>query len=755
MHKDFLKPYDHNVVENDIYAAWEKSGSFAPRKEGDPYCIIMPPPNANGSLHVGHAVMVAVEDILIRYWRLRGKRALWIPGADHAGFETQVVFEKKLEKEGTSRFEILNQENGRETFRQMVWDFTQAHKSGMESQVRRLGASCDWTKELFTLDPRVVAIVYKTFKKLYDDGLVYRDKRIVNFCIKHQTSLSDLEVEWEDREDKLYHVRYAFADDAKKFITIATTRPETIPGDAAVAVNPNDSRYADFVGKKVIEPITGREIPIVADEAVDMTFGTGALKITPAHDAVDFEVGKRHNLETRQTIDANGRLNQLAGPLEGMKVAEARQKAAEILAQNGVLEKTEPYGHQVGVCYKCRNIVEPMILPQWFVDLTKKGKEKIVAPVIAVVKSGATKITPDFQEKIFFHWMENIRDWNISRQIAWGIPIPVWYCQNCGKETVYIENGAPEACAGCGSKDLKKDADVFDTWFSSGQWPFATLEALTNNQSRDTVGQQRDRQPTTDNEENYFKTFYPTAMMETGYDILFFWVARMMMLGLYVTGGVPFEDVYLHGLIRDKDKQKMSKSKGNVVDPLGVVEQYGADALRMALIVGNSPGQDVAYDENKVRGYRNFSNKLWNIARFVVTQMNADEPSSVKASKSAAQMNAENVKRTPDDQERIAAFEKTKAEVAENIEKLRFSQAAETAYHYVWHTFADVVIEEEKKILADPAASEERKQSARATLDVILRGSLVVLHPFMPFVTEAIYQRLPAKNKEFLMVEEW
>ncbi len=743
MHQDFLKPYDHNAIENDIYAAWEKSGSFAPNDgTGDPYCIIMPPPNANGSLHVGHAVMVGVEDILIRYWRLRGKKVLWLPGADHAGFETQVVFEKKLEKEGTSRFEILNQEGGREKFRQMVWDFTQAHKSGMESQVRRLGASCDWTKELFTLDPRVVAIVYQTFKKLYDDGLVYRDKRIVNFCVKHQTSLSDLEVAWEDREDKLYLVRYAFADDAKKFIVIATTRPETIPGDTAVAVHPNDARYKDAVGKEVIEPITGRRIPVVADEAVDMTFGTGALKITPAHDAVDFEVGKRHDLETRETIDANGRFNQFAGPLEGMKIAEARQKASEMLAQNGVLEKTEPYMHQVGVCYKCRNVVEPMILPQWFVDLTKKGKEKIVVPVIDAVKNGATKITPDFQEKIFFHWMENIRDWNISRQIVWGIPIPVWYCQDCGKETVHIADGSPAVCASCGSKNLKQDTDVFDTWFSSGQWPFATLEALTDNRSREVAEQQRDRQSTTDNKENYFKTFYPTAMMETGYDILFFWVARMMMLGLYVTGEVPFKDVYLHGLIRDKDKQKMSKSKGNVVDPLGVVEQYGADALRMALIVGNSPGQDVAYDENKVRGYRNFSNKLWNIARFVVTQT---EEGALSANDVLVE----------EDQIRIDEFEKTKAEVAENIEKLRFSQAAETAYHYVWHTFADVVIEEEKKILSDPAASEERKQSARATLSVILRGSLVMLHPFMPFVTEAVYQRLPAKNKEFLMVESW
>ena len=402
---------------------------------------------------------------------------LWVPGADHAGFETQVVFEKKLEKEGTSRFEILKEDGGREKFRQMVWDFTQAHKSGMESQVRRLGASCDWSKELFTLDPRVVAIVYKTFKKLYDDGLVYRDTRIVNFCIKHQTSLSDLEVKWEDRDDTLYYVRYALADDAGGHMVIATTRPETIPGDAAIAVNPNDSRYADFVGKKVIEPITGREIPVVADEAVDITFGTGALKITPAHDAVDFEVGKRHDLEVRQTIDRDGRLNALAGPLEGMKIGPAREKAAEILAQNGALEKTEPYKHQVGACYKCGTVAEPMILPQWFIDLTKKGKEKIVAPAIAAVRNGTTKITPDFQEKIFFHWMENIRDWNISRQIAWGIPMPVWYCQDCGKETVHIEDDAPSACVACGSARLTKDSDVFDTWFSSGQWPFAALLA--------------------------------------------------------------------------------------------------------------------------------------------------------------------------------------------------------------------------------------------------------------------------------------
>jgi valyl-tRNA synthetase len=744
MDKDFLKPYDHSQ-ERKIYDLWEKSGFFNPdnlkeislnqkkdsgiffaklfnlsKNNNSSFCIIMPPPNANGSLHVGHAVMITLEDIMIRYNRMKGRKTLWLPGADHAGFETQVVFEKKLEKESTSRFEILKNPNGRQELYQKIWNFTQENKKHMEDQVRRLGASCDWSREKFTLDSKIVEIVYKTFKKLYDDGLVYRAKMTVNWCVKHQTSLSDLEVKWEQKEDNLYYVGYKLVSSAQE-IVVATTRPETIPGDVAIAVNPKDKRYQSFIGKKVIEPITGKEIPVIGDSLVDMSFGSGALKITPAHDALDFEIGQRHSLEIINTLDFDGRFNKLSGPFEGMKVAEARKAAEDILRNLGALKKVENYSHQVAVCYKCNSIIEPMVLDQWFIDLTKKGKKEIVEPAINAVKKGKIKIIPKFQEKIFFHWMRNIKDWNISRQIVWGIPIPAWYCQSCQKETIHIEEGSPSKCSFCGGTEFRKDTDVFDTWFSSGQWPFATLQSQSVKD---------------------FETFYPTSVMETGYDILFFWVARMIMLGLYVTGKIPFEIVYLHGLVRDKDKQKMSKSKGNVVDPLGVVEQFGADALRMALVVGNSPGQDVIYDENKIRGYRNFANKIWNIARFVLSYNDKEIDIDLKS------LNSQ-------DEKILKQCQEIKKKVSGEIEKFRFSQAAEMAYHYVWHNFADKIIEDKKKILNQEPKDSPNAKSARLLLYLLLVESIKMLHPFMPFVTEAIYQRLYKKEKEFLMVESW
>lgn len=721
MSEDFLKPYDHSK-EKEIYDAWEKSGFFAPQENTgshENFSIIMPPPNANGSLHVGHAVMVAVEDLLIRYWRMRGKKVLWLPGADHAGFETQVVFEKRLEKEGTSRFEILQKENGRQELYDRILEFTLANKFHMERQIRQLGASCDWNKETFTLDPKIIDIVYETFKKLFDDGLVYRAERIVNWCVKHQTSLSDLEVDWEERDDYIYYINYVFWDNPNKHITIATTRPETIPGDVMIAVHPTDERYKEFIGKFVKNPLTNERLPIYENDIVDKSFGTGALKVTPAHDATDFEIGR--SVGMKKTMSFNGRFNELAGPLSGLKVMEARKKAIEILKEKKLIEKIEPYKHQVGVCYKCRNTVEPMVLEQWFVDLTRKGKEKMVQPAIDAVKSGKIKIIPEFQEKIFLHWMENIRDWNISRQIVWGIPIPAGLCAHCGWVVLSNLKDKQSTCPKCGSAISVKDTDVFDTWFSSGQWPFATLRAHGLEQE-----------------------FYPTSVMETAYDILFFWVARMIMLGIYQTGKVPFETVYLHGLVRDKDKQKMSKSKGNVVDPLGIVEQYGADALRMALIVGNSPGQDVTFAEQKIKGYRNFSNKLWNIARFVLSQTEKIKNESKKQSILLEK-----------EKKQLEEAKKVKNEIGENIEKYRFSQAAEIAYHYVWHEFADIIIEEKKKILQNERAHTEEKESAITLLYALLMESLKMLHPFMPFVTEAIYQRLPKKNKEFLMIENW
>ena len=710
----------------------------------------MPPPNANGSLHVGHAVMVAVEDVMVRYWRMRGAPTLWLPGADHAGFETQVVFEKKLEKEGTSRFEILKQEGGREELYNQIKAFTLANKSHMEQQVRQLGASCDWSKETFTLDPKIIDTVYETFKKLYDDGLVYRDTRIVNWCTKHQTTLSDLEVKYEERIDPLYYVKYGP-------ITLATVRLETKFGDTAIAVHPNDARYKDLIGKEIeVEAIAGKtKIKIIADEHVDPAFGTGAVKVTPAHDADDYAIWQRHRDEIegpKEIIDQFGRMslasyfadNADVMKYQGLKIAEARKQIAHDMQERGLIEKVDAeYKHNVALCYKCGTVLEPRVLPQWFIDLTKEGNKKLVQPAIDAVKNGSIKIVPEFQEKIFFHWMENIRDWNISRQIVWGIPIPVWYRngisnfpayrqagnfpisnnreKNMGQE-VYIGKEKPEG------EGWIQETDVFDTWFSSGQWPTATLRAQSTP------------------EHDLLKEFYPTSVMETGYDILFFWVARMIMLGMYMTGKIPFKTVYLHGLVRDKDKQKMSKSKGNVVDPMGIVEQYGADALRMALLVGNSPGQDASFDEAKVKGYRNFSNKLWNIARFVLEQ---NAKSKVKSQKSKDEIFTEA------DKEHLKRIQEVKKEVAGNIERYRFSQAAEIAYHYVWHEFADILIEEKKKILLDEAQSEEEKESARAVLYTLLIESLKMLHPFMPFVTEAIYKRLPHKNMEFLMVEKW
>lgn len=715
--------YNPKETEEKIYQTWEKSGYFnpdnLPKSHKKPYTIIMPPPNANGKLHLGHALTITTQDILIRFKRMRGFKALWLPGADHAGFETQVVYEKKLEKEGASRFEILNQPGGREKLYQMIWDFTQSNKSHMENQTRKIGASCDWSREKFTLDPSIVKIVYETFKKLYDDGLIYRDNRIVNWCTKHQTALSDLEVNWEERIDQLFYVKYFFVDNPNQYIIIATTRPETIPGDIAIAVNPKEKRYQAFIGKKVFEPITQRPIEIIADKDVDMNFGTGALKITPAHDSVDFEIGKRHNLEIIKTLDLNGRFNKNAGPLEGMKVTEARAKAVEILNHNGTLEKVEDYKHQVAVCYKCRNIIEPMLLDQWFVKMTEpsKSKKKSLRDLaVEAVRSGEVKFITKKFEKIFYHWMKNIKDWNISRQIVWGISIPIWYCEECHKPIIHTEEGQPTKCPECGNAKLHKETDVFDTWFSSGQWPFATLEYPKSND---------------------FKNFYPTDVMETAWDILFFWVARMIIFGKYITGKAPFKHVYLHGLIRDKDRQKMSKSKGNVIDPLGVIDEYGSDALRMSLIVGNAPGNDPIISEEKIRGYRNFANKIWNASRFVLMNLQDFNPKT-------------KIKLSAKDKTNLKSLDKLVSDVTKDIEGFKLYHAAEKLYHYFWHNFADKIIEESKTSLQN-----EERASTQYVLFKILETNLKLLHPFMPFITEEIYQKLPGEKRNLLIIEEW
>jgi len=529
MERDIPKTYDQKT-EDDIYRVWELSGYFNPDNlKGDPFTIILPPPNANGSLHVGHA-LYCLEDIMIRYQRMRGKKTLWLPGADHAGFETQVVFEKKLEKEGRSRFKMT-----REDFYKEVYEFTQKNKGVMIGQLKRLGFSLDWSREKFTLDPKVVEVVYQTFKKLFDDGLVYRASRIVNWCTKHQTTLSDLEVVYEERIDPLYYIKYGP-------FTLATVRPETKFGDTAVALNPEDPRAIDYAGKEIdVKGLLGDfQMTVIVDELVDKGFGTGVVKVTPAHDAVDFEVWQKHANEIPgpiSIIDQFGKMdlssfgdNPQAARYHGLKVAEARKLVAEDLQKAGLIEKIdENYKHNVAVCYKCKNVIEPRVMPQWFVKI-----KPLAEPAIQAVKEEKIKIIPERHQKIYMHWMENIRDWNISRQIWWGIPIPAYYCTDCGEVMVDIDK-QPEACVKCKSKNITKDTDTFDTWFSSGQWPYASLKA---------------------NSEEDFKAYYPTSVMETGWDILFFWVARMIMLGLYATKEIPFHTVYLHGLVRDKDRQK-------------------------------------------------------------------------------------------------------------------------------------------------------------------------------------------------------
>ncbi len=726
------KNYNHLNVEQKIYKQWEESGFFnpdkLPTKNKKTFSIIMPPPNANGSLHLGHALTIAIEDTIIRYKRMRGYKTLWLPGADHAGFETQVVFEKKLEKEGTSRFEILKEKNGREKLYQMIWDFTQKNKLQMEEQIKKLGASCDWSREKFTLDPLIIKIVYETFKKMYDDGLIYRDYRIVNWCPKHQTALSDLEINWEERNDKLYYVKYYLENDPKKFITVATTRPETIPGDFAIAIHPQNKLYKNFIGQFVINPLIHNrknyddKIKVISDPLVDKDFGTGALKITPAHDAVDFEIGKKHNLPLDyQIIDWNGKMNNLAGELEGLKVMEAREKAIEILQKTGALEKIEDYTHQVSVCYKCKTTIEPLPRAQWFIKMTakpKSGNKSLKDLAIEAIKTKKVVFVSKKFEKVFYHWMENIRDWNISRQIIWGIPIPIYYCENCGKEIVYIKNGQPKKCPHCNHSKFIKETDVFDTWFSSGQWPYATLNYPNGKD---------------------FKNFYPTDVMETGWDILFFWVARMIMFGMYNTKKTPFKYIYLHGLIRDKDRQKMSKSKNNVIDPLGIVDLYGADALRFSLIVGNAPGNDPIISEEKIRGYRNFTNKIWNASRFVLMNLNDfDNKTTPFLSKN--------------DKEILKDLKNLIKDVTKDMNNFNFHIASEKLYQYFWHVFADKIIEQNKERLQN----KKERATAQYLLITILETLLKMLHPFMPYITEEIYQMIPTKNKkEFLMIENW
>lgn len=692
-----LRPYDPKATETLIYKLWEESGFFNPdnlpdnlpgeRKES--FTIIMPPANANGSLHAGHGLVMTIEDIMIRYKRMRGYKTLWLPGLDHAGFETQVVYEKKLEKEGRSRFDL-----SREALYKEILDFTLENSTNIKSQIRSMGASCDWSRLKFTLDPDVVKTVYDTFQKLYDDDLLYRGKRIVSWCPKHQTSFSDLEIADEERTEALYYLKYG------PFV-IATARPETKFGDKYVVMHPDDKRYKKYNHGDTFDlewingPVTAT---VIKDESIDMEFGTGVMTITPWHDAADFALAEKHGLDKEQIIDERGKLLPIAGEFTGMHILKVRKLIVEKLVKKGLVEKIdEKYTHVVRTCYKCGTVIEPQIKSQWFVrmkPLAEKALEKI--------NSGEINYIPEQYKKISIHWLENIMDWNISRQIVWGIPIPAKICDSCEAGYVDLEN-KKDKCEKC-SGDLRKDEDTFDTWFSSSQWPYATLGYPDHKD---------------------FKAFYPTQVMETAGDIIFFWVSRMMILGLYRTGELPFKTVYLHGMVLDAKAQKMSKSKGNVINPLDFTAKYGTDAFRIGLTVGNTPGTSLALSEDKIRGYKNFGNKLWNITRFVLENKKDEEK---------------------ENQPLLEEFDKILEDITNDMENFRFYMAAEKIYHYIWHRFADEIIEESKK-----------NEEVKSVLSPIWEKCLKVLHPFMPFVTEEIWQTMQGdrQEKNLLMIEEW
>lgn len=664
----------------------------------------MPPPNANGNLHAGHALFITLEDIMTRFKRMQGYRALWIPGADHAGFETQVVYEKKLEKEGRSRFGMDPKELYKE-----IYDFTIMNKANMEAQVRTLGASCDWSREKFTLDPEVVAEVQRTFVKMYDDELVYRGKRTINWCAKHQTSLSDVETESVEEPAKLYYFKYGPFE-------IATARPETKFADKYVVIHPDDARYSEYKhgDKMTVEWINGPiEATIIKDEVIDMNFGTGVMTITPWHSQVDFELAQKNGLELEQIIDWRGKLLPVAGEFEGMKIAEAREKIVEKLNAKGLVTKIdEKYMHIVKRCYKCNTLIEPQVKDQWFVKM-----KPLAELALGAVDRKEVRFIPDNFEKIFRYWMENTLDWNISRQIVWGIPIPAWLCDTCGTHSAKTGEEAP-SCAKCGM-NMRKDDDTFDTWFSSGQWPLL-VTGYPNGKD--------------------YGRYYPTDVMETGHDLIFKWVPRMVIFGMYLGKKAPFHTVYLHGLVNDAQGKKMSKSKGNVVNPLELTQKFGTDALRMGLVVGNTPGSDLALREDKIKAYKLFANKLWNITRFVLSSATDELP------------NIKTFALTEKDRAILKELDAATADITLDMENHRYYMAGEKIYHYIWNNFADKILEENKARLT--SVDTEDKHSAQLLLYTLLERSLIILHPFMPFVTEEIWQSLPEREAP-LIVTAW
>ncbi len=699
------KAYEPQAVEAKWYRFWEEGGYFKPRPNParKPFVISMPPPNVTGALHLGHAITATIEDSLIRYHRMKGDETLWVPGEDHAGIATQTVVERLLASEGTDRHQL-----GREAFIERVWQWVRQYKSRIQDQHRRLGASCDWSRERFTLDEGLSKAVREVFVRLYEEGLIYRGERIINWCPRCMSAISDLEVNHVDTPGKLTYVRYPLkpidGETETKYISVATTRPETILGDTAVAVNPKDPRYKDIVGRFAILPVIGREIPIVADEAVDLTFGTGAVKVTPAHDPTDFEIGKRHNLPEVQVIGFDAKMTAEAGPYAGQDRYEARKNLVADLEKQGLIVKIEDYTVPLGHCDRCGTVIEPLISKQWFVKMMP-----LATPALAAVKYGLIKVVPERFTKTYTDWLENIHDWTISRQLWWGHRIPVWYCDTCGEMTVSREDVT--TCSHCGSEAVHQDEDVLDTWFSSWLWPFSTL-----GWPEKTADLQR---------------YYPTSVMETGYDIIFFWVARMVMSGIHFMGTIPFDTIYLHGLVRDANGEKMSKSKGNVVDPLEVMDKYGTDALRFTLATSSTPGNDMKLIEERIIGNRNFANKIWNASRFVL--MTTAEVGGGVPTLQEVQP------RTLADRWILSRLNGLIQNVTRLIDDFQLGEAGRQINDFFWSDYCDWYVEIAKVQMQN---GEEARKSTTGILRAVLDQSLRLLHPFMPFVTEEVWQYL-------------
>ena len=698
--------FDPKKFEDTLYERWEKNGCFKPSKDRTktPYTIVIPPPNITGRLHMGHALDDTIQDILIRYKRMAGFNALWIPGTDHAAIATEVKVVNKLKEKG-----ITKEELGREKFLEEAWNWKNEYGNVITNQIRKIGCSCDWDHERFTLDEGLSNAVKEVFVRLYEKGLIYRGKRMINWCPDCNTSISDAEVEYEEESTHLWHIKYKIKG-SEDYIIVATTRPETMLGDTGVAVNPSDDRYKHLIGKKVILPIMNKEIPIIGDEFVEKDFGTGCVKLTPCHDYNDYESAKRHNLEFVQVFDEHFKMGNLIPEYEGMDLLVAREKIVEKLKELGALVKVEDYTHNVGKCYRCHNTIEPKISEQWFVKM-----EPLAKPAIDVVKNGELRIIPDKYEKTYFNWLENIQDWCISRQLWWGHRIPAYYCDDC--KEIIVSRKKPEKCSKCGSTNLHQDEDTLDTWFSSALWPFSTLGWPEETED--------------------FKYFFPTSTLVTAYDIIFFWVVRMVFSSLEHTGKIPFKDVFIHGIVRDSQGRKMSKSLGNGIDPLDIIEKYGTDALRFSLIIGITPGNDIRYMPEKLDSASNFANKLWNASKFVLMANEGIE-------------NIDDVNLKVEDKWILNKLSKTILEVTYNIDKYELGVALQKIYNFLWDEFCDWYIEMVKPRLY--SENMEDKKTVVYTLNKVLECSLKLLHPFMPFITTKIYDAI---NGNELMISDW